>query len=614
MLSKIQLETLSSAGLIRRAEKSLNKSHLNWINKGETVWAYNFENNIGSLDLCNLNNSQCDCPAAGLCKHIVAAALSNINQTTVAVFEPPELNLHSLFSEAGKSACRYVFQTWQSQWLPLYDDTKLTKHATIEVTSTYCLLNYDDQKAVIGSNTGLTAITVEAGDTKEKLMAAVLYVAISGGIISWPDWLLAETKLKLSTQQKHTQELKSRLKNQLLALTSRGLTSLAPTNLIELVTQAPIFKAAGEPKLGNGILTLAQWVERRSSNQGLDPSSKILQQIVDLYAQCESSKSEESFETKLFKKLNLYCLGGHQWVNANGALGLSMVFTSDDGKIYAATLMRNQKVSGFSPDQAWKNQNLWLGSPINEQLTGRYFTITNAKLNRWQSLSLSETVDFKTDDETQFQWQATTDWQTLKATTAYGYALLSVKRWLDCDFDETNQELVIQVEDDNNQVLVIRQPYEKNTERRIANILDHWKAQAKYLLVRYVPSDNAHNFEPIAMYHKQWMSFDFMKAKKSSVSLLKRMIDRFNKQELQQQVVDDDLMKLLSALEDELKQYPNCDTPHLERINQQLQALGLTSLTHKLTTMAQDSEQLLQLSYLVGALKRLHSRWPIYNL
>ncbi len=622
MFSLVQLETLSSSGLVRRAQKALTKNKLLWLNKSDIVWDFSFETSSGQLNIENPEASRCDCPATGLCKHIIAAAITSIDENSSEAFVAPQFDLHKLFSEAGKAACRSIFQQWQKQWSQIFSKQQIDREQSnrlntepffsCELTTDHCLLIWGEQRATIGSSSGLSAITTESGTPADKLMAAILYTAYREEKITWPDWLSEELQLKDQQENNLVKGLKENLKKQLIVLSNRGLQSILPANLVEMLASVPDLKAAGEVRLGNGILSLAEWVERRSSKQGLDPVATIRQQIVNLYAQCESTASFKLAEPEQFKKLNLCCLGGHKWINSSGATGLSMVFISEAGDLYSASIVRNQQGHGFNLQQAWSQQNLWTGAPINDLLPGQYFSLHNARLNHWQSLSLSSKTEYRNNAELSFQWQAITDWQQLKSVAEYSYALLSVKRWLSCDFDEVQQVLLIHLQDENNQILVVRQQYSENTEHRITTLIDHWKQQAKYLLVRYVYTDSQHVFEPVAMYLEKWISLDFMKVEKARVSLLSRIVSRFRKNEEIKYVEKDELMNLLSTLESKLTDYPYCDTAQLNMISERLEKLGLYVITEKLK-LIDDAEQFLQLLYCISMTKKLNSGWPIFD-
>lgn len=71
---------------------------------------------------------------------------------------------------------------------------------------------------------------------------------------------------------------------------------------------------------------------------------------------------------------------------------------------------------------------------------------------------------------------------------------------------------------------------------------------------------------------------------------------------------------LLSTLEYELSEHPYFSQSKLNSIGMQLDSLGLGLLKDKLDLICGDTEQLIQLVFIVGTMKKLNAKWPIYSL
>jgi hypothetical protein len=611
MISQAQLEALTSAGVVRRAGKALGKSELTWKSQTGLLWPFEFESFTGQLNLESVQDSQCDCPAAGLCKHIVAAGLIQSKQgkqsadgqtQSVAPFAPPELILSELCKEAGKAACRYAYQHFSSNQNQIIVTEAADHHA----------LAWPSFKAIFGSGQGLSSITVEDGEVREQLLAAALYLTHNQQPLDWPDWLADEKQAQTKARDQQISQAKSQIKQQLVELVLFGVANLQSTNLLELEVQVQPLKSQGLGRLANGINSLVEWTDKRSEKLGLDPTRSILRQMAQLYAQCESILPPATHQSQQLEQLNLFCLGGHQWTTASGSLGLSMVFICEQGQLYNASIMRQQQSMGFSAQSVWSQQILWDVAPLNESLVAKYFSLNNAKLNHWQSLSLSQHTQYASQSSPNFELTTIDDWQEIKTVEVYGYALLSVKKWHDCRFNEANQKLVAQIEDNHKQLLIVEQSYSAAMENRIVNLMDSWSNKPNMLLVRHILVDDCHTFEPIAVYHKNWLSLDFKTADKSSKSLLARAIARFKQSSRQSLPDQNDLSVLLAMLEQQLTQYPHYDEQRLQEIGEQLKALGLDLLHDKLVVITKEPAAFLQLAYFVGALKTLAGGWPIY--
>ena len=69
------LATLANAGLLRRAAKDVEAGKVQWQRQGEADGVRLADGQQVQLDARGPQKAQCDCPAPGLCKHILAAAL-----------------------------------------------------------------------------------------------------------------------------------------------------------------------------------------------------------------------------------------------------------------------------------------------------------------------------------------------------------------------------------------------------------------------------------------------------------------------------------------------------------------------------------------------------------
>eukprot|EP01030_Chromulinospumella_sphaerica_P018117 gene18117-17968_t len=69
------LATLANAGLLRRAAKDVEAGKVLWQRQGDTDGVVQADGQQVQLDARGPQKAQCDCPAPGLCKHILAAAL-----------------------------------------------------------------------------------------------------------------------------------------------------------------------------------------------------------------------------------------------------------------------------------------------------------------------------------------------------------------------------------------------------------------------------------------------------------------------------------------------------------------------------------------------------------
>lgn len=596
MFSIEQLEILSSPGVVRRAAKSLEKTKVEWTAKESDAWQFDFESQQGKILPARIEQSVCNCPATGLCKHIVAAAIDYLNQQDLQSFTPPVFDHGQLFNSAGKAACRQVYRLWLSGAWP---------QAEIRVAERHVEVSWQGHKAVIRQGQGLDAVLCESGATTERLIAALLYQPPP----AWPDWLEQEQQEAQSERQLQREQLCGQVKAQACILLQTGIRNLQPANLSELESLVPLLKSGGEQRLGNAVLALQEWVERRSQAQDLDPSAEMLQQLALIYALADttlpSAEREEQHETEL----HLLCLGGHQWRTVSGALGLNMLFLAADGRLFSASLARSGKGQGFSIADAWGNRSLWSGAPINQHLAGRYLRLQAAVYNPRNGLSLIQKTEAKPTGDA-FEWVYTQDWMQLTALPEYGYALLKVKQCLSCDFDETRQQLLLQLVNDKNQWLLLRQLYTEGMSERLVNLQSLKNARDFYLVVRHIIANNSHQFEALCVYQEHWQSLDFQMPEKHRLDLLTRLLGGFKSRPFEQ-AAEPPLAELCRSALVILGDYPHCSATRLDALDAQFATLGLDAFQQKLTLGRRQPEAVLQLIYLLTLAYRLVNGWPV---
>jgi len=367
-------------------------------------------------------------------------------------------------------------------------------------------------------------------------------------------------------------------------------------------------------QISNGISALQEWVELNTSDNGLDPTAHILRQLGLLYCFCESTHEPIKDAQHAFKSLNVFCIGGHKWFAPSGALGLNMVFLSDSGRLFHASLARRKKGHGFSPEQAWSNHNLWFGSPINYQLPGKRMTFTDIGINRWGSLEIDHNTPYLVTEDPHFPVNAIVDWERLKEITLFDYALLKPKRWLYCEFNETTQELELQLEDDNGAIVVLRQSYTKENAKRILTLLEYWKENPEYIVVRHTMFNHSHQFEPISIFNKQWVSLDFNSTKKENANLLQRLIQRFKSSK--EDIIlnqEDSLLSFLQQVEKTLREYPTINADKIQTYSTHFRHLGLDLLAVYMSEVHSNVQSYLKITYLVNSMITFAAPWPIYK-
>ncbi|MFP5393612.1 MAG: SWIM zinc finger family protein, partial [Gammaproteobacteria bacterium] len=107
------LAALASVGLLRRAAKDVEADKVAVVALGESGGQLRADGQLVSLDAGGLVRARCDCPAPGICKHILAAALwlraapvQQASPPTDPLMEALALDPDALLKSAGTAAVR----------------------------------------------------------------------------------------------------------------------------------------------------------------------------------------------------------------------------------------------------------------------------------------------------------------------------------------------------------------------------------------------------------------------------------------------------------------------------------------------------------------------------
>lgn len=610
MRSEAELEAHSSAGLIRRAKKALNSSQPVITLQNADAIEYEFEGFIGRVDRQRFAQSHCDCPASGMCKHLVAVMLyhmANADVQTNLAYTPPDFTAAQLSNIRNKSAWRKAYT--QVNRLLLSDDFSVVNGTD------HCAVSWEHHKAIIGSSNDVENIVVEGQhDVTEKLIAALLLQQFKGEEIDWPGWVIEEIESAEERRIQEQQALKLQVRSCLMKLTDIGISQLRSANLHELNSLAPRLKSFGLSGMGNALNALNERVTLQETGVGLDHDQAILFLLGQIFANCESRVENMQQAKACVENNKLMCLGGHQWQTDSKVHGLSMVFVSAQGELFSASLARPIKTPGFSPVQAWWAQQLWDSAPLNQNMPGNCFELDTIELNQWGNLVLKSDATFRPLEPDAFSMLTTKTWDSLRTTEEYGYALLEPTRWLSCEFHEKLQELQLVVEDEEGRVLLIRQAFRGELELRIANFSELWVDSPKYLVVRHRMQSGEHIFEPILAFTDKWISPDFTQLNQKKTGLLQRLALKWKKKGAeppQRQLRG--LALQLHKLREQMCVYPCTDADGLNEICVALEQLGLDLVSTKIKAMKRRPDIFLELSYLIAQLARHNAKWPIFE-
>lgn len=616
MTSEAELEALTSPGLLRRARKALAKSSPKLTVEGNN-YRFSFEGHQGELTMNRISASRCDCPASSLCKHIISSVLylqeqvqTNTNEehaqaaTTKPKYVPPVFSDLTLQKIRAKAAWRSAYQA--------IVEKGYTKTATLSVNEDHCSLRWRQHEAIIGSSDQVNDIVVAGSDSIEKqLLAAVLYETCQQREIPWPKWLIEEHQAVKSERLAIDIELKSDIKTQLLALVALGVSNLAPENLVVLGALISPCRAMGYKEIASLISSVVEQVQRQTERLGQDNNQSILYGLARLYALCDRNMPEQNWQNSRIESLQLMGLGAYQWQTDSGVIGLTLLLLSEQGKVYHATESRAANTGHISIQKLWQSHQFWEGSPLCSRLMGQRFQLQHIERNRWGSISQKRDTVYQANTSVQWPVNAITNWQQLKETEEYGYAVLKPTRWLACEFDEIAQELKLWLEDEKQQQLLVRQAYSPAVSQRISWLSDCWMRQPEYLVVHHRLVQSQHLFEPLCIYEDTWVSLDFEGVEPKMLSVLQRLAAKFEPKRSILKTEYNGLQVLLLRLRNLLLDYPFHRLEDEALLQSELDRYGLTVLAQQLAQLNRQTEAFFKLAYLSERTFYEIAPWPI---
>ncbi|MCJ8313398.1 MAG: SWIM zinc finger domain-containing protein [Pseudomonadales bacterium] len=617
MMTEAELQAYSSPGLIRRAKKSLSKSDLKFTDTSSTNITFMFEDQIGVIYLKNITESQCDCPASGICKHIIAAFIDySLHKSSEEILLNPNLELENylipIFNQEQLTKVKNK-AAWRNA-NKLFSSGELYESHKVITKFDHCIVLWGTNSAVIGKSNDVNAIVLDNDSgLDKKLISALLIEMNQGREIEWPIWLIEENIKIINEKKENLLTIKLQIKQILKNLILIGPVNLESTNLIDLTNLIPKLRTLGLRYISNTIKALNEQVALRSENKGTDHNIIIINLIANIYKQCDASLDLIVSDNKTIKSLKLFCIGAHQWETDSGMCGLTIVFQSDTGVIHHTTISRPINTAGFSISETWRTYQLWENSPIINQLIGKSFQLNNIEFNQWGGISLKKDTKYVKIEDNIINNTPIIDWQELKEIENYGYAILKPNKWIGCEFDEKLQELRLLIEDKQGFVLTICQPYNKSSEHRITTLIELWQNKPEYIVVRHRFYQSEHIFEPVIVFRKNWISLDFESEIKVKKGLFKRIVDKISNHNTHLPIQKKEGLDLiLLRIQDLLCEYPVIEEFELKKIQEQLNLFGLNQLSNMLFCIKNDQTEYLKLCYLIERLKIERAKWPIY--
>jgi hypothetical protein len=404
-----------------------------------------------------------------------------------------------------------------------------------------------------------------------------------------------------------------------------GLSHLSLSTLQRMQNLSVQCRAAGfiRPSLElESCATEVEWLLERHARGDLP---RLFDKVARLYALAESIRNQGSAATDEYTgiprakyssgdSLDLAGLGAYPWETESGYIGVTALFWSPGQQAYFSWSDSRPKHStaGFSPSKRLDAESPWSGGGTLRKISRARFRLENPKMSPERRLSahagcrVSELTPGLNPEALP---PALTRWSELRQSQIAGRAIglrrsgpldalvrLQPTKWHKPHFDQTEQQLLIPLEDGDGDIITLVLPYSELTTPAIRFLESHKPRKTASLLAYYRLKPAEHVF-PVTLIDAADdklvtdLFFEPMPAMSGWRELLKEKIGRFISftrhdadgapEESEEQ---NDLALFLSPVDDYLLQRAEtglaAPPPQLPAID--LAALGFTRLATSL--------------------------------
>lgn len=489
------LAALASIGLLRRAARDVEAGKVGWdADDGAARGVIEADGQRVQLAPQGPGAARCDCPAPGVCKHILAAALwlrdDTVAGTQDAIAAAPDvlaevlaLDPAALCRAAGLAATRKaaaLYATLDGATAEVQGEVLVIALPGIEPACRY----------VAGAGFGgMVSDAPPQARNSTHLLALALAWRIHGRTFPWPEGVsppaVPEPALRLGADERRFLHEARALVFELCAGGWSHLGASAAPRLRALSTSARVDAFPRLAGLLRALAGSAALLVRRDFGADERQALRLAAQIHALVSALERCDADPVALARLRGSvqrsfapgatLHLLALGACWWQRRSGARGLSVAFWEPRaGAILQAVLARRDRSDpAFHRGAAWSDGALWQGVGAPGTLAGHGLVLAQPRLAADGRLALGgashATLEpgWRADDE-RWMHAGVDDWDALRAALADGAGLLGAPRdlmllrpasWEPPQFDEGRQELRWRVRDRHHARLLLRMPY-----------------------------------------------------------------------------------------------------------------------------------------------------------
>lgn len=498
------LAALASVGLLRRAAKDVEAGKV--AIEGTVAATFALVRSDGQSVRIGADGparAQCDCPAPGICKHILAAAL-HLRSMPAAPSLIASDALVEVIALDPAAACKLAGAAATRKAAALFNETGPAIIAAqggvlvIELPALELVCRY-----IAGAGfEGMVSEAPAASRATLHLLALAAVWRDKDRAFAWPASVVVPRAADDASLTATEAEFLQSLRQIVLELCRNGWSHVGDVMPAQLRACGLSARVESFPRLAAMLRTLAATAEALATRDAssderqaiklaarIDALCLAIQQATGAALQALRGSARRTFGGN--EALDLLPLGAHWWEQRNGVRGLTIAFWDHgSGSIMQTVLARRAANDpGFTRNAAWSFSALWHGAGSVHTLLDGALVLEHARLSSDNRLSLSSETRarvlarWKTSDE---RWQAAgfENWHDLAASVRGGAGLLGEAA--DCfmlkpasfdapRLDEVRQLLCWTVRDCNGRPLELRLRCDAHHLPRIGHI-EAWAA------------------------------------------------------------------------------------------------------------------------------------------
>lgn len=553
---------LANRGLLRRAQKELEKQSATVVDETAEALTLAFGEHRVRFDARGPAHAQCSCPASGVCQHILAAAISLQGLVQSPPAEPGQaaqllvdqqaelqadlmrLDAAELTKHAGKAGYRWAWQFVQD--LDPEHGLQISGERHLRLSFSHPRIGF----RYLGGGLASLIADAELSQIEKYRVAAVLAYQRAHGAELTPaeavgaarprnaaldlgrDHALAET----SQDAQHTsrERLRASARQLFGECVALGLAHLSRGIQERYATLAVWAQGAEYHRLALLLRRIADHVELLLERAGGADEHVLLDELSlahGLVCALDQAAATQASPAHLIGRarsryeegsaLELLGLGASAWRSPAGYVGLTLLFWSPaDAAFFSCSDARPEGQRGFDPIARYKAAGPWSGLGAPAQATGRRLVLSGVQINAAGRLSAADSTSATLGpglaaEAFAGQLQPWANWSSALQQRAQArqsllaepqpmkdWVVLKPTRFGKPAFDSTRQTLVWPLFDDEDRRLDAELPFDKYNQhamQRIEQLRDDELVPGTLVVGRLQPGAGGVTLAPLSL-------------------------------------------------------------------------------------------------------------------